>query len=130
MLEIKKALFSINLLKTIGSTDLLINIDECTINRDTRPMYSWSQKNKLVELKGNIFNKSISIIAGISSEGWSFSHLLKTTITSLKFWEYLIDLDKFIDSKWRIKNRRVIVIIDNSSSHTAKQSIETMQNKF
>ena len=85
MLEIKRALFRINLLKTIGGTDLLINIDECTINRDTHPMYSWSQKNKLVELKGNIFNKSISIIAGISSEGWSFSHLLKTTITSLKF---------------------------------------------
>ena len=28
------------------------------------------------------------------------------------FWEYFIEIDKFIDSNWRIKNRRVIVIID------------------
>ena len=33
MFEIKRALFRINLLKQIGNTDLLINIDECTINR-------------------------------------------------------------------------------------------------
>ena len=121
MLEIKRELFCINLLKTIENTDLFINIDECTINRDTCPMYSWNQINKLVKLKGNIFNKPKFIIAGISSDGWSFSNLLKTTIASLKFFVYFIDIDQFINSKLRIQNKRLIVIKYNASSHTVKQ---------
>ena len=130
ILEIKRVIYCMNLLKTIESTDLVINIDEWTINRNTHPIYSWSQKNKKVEFKSIIFDKSISIISGVSSDGWSFSHLLKTTINSSKFIEYLIDFDKFIHLKWKCKNRRIIIILDNASIHSAKNLIEAMQKKF
>ena len=100
------------------------------MNRNTHLLYLWSKKNKKAELKGIIFDKSISLISGISSDDWSFSHLLMKIINSFKFIKYLIDLDKFIRSKWGIRNRRTMSTIDNTRSHSAKKSVEKMQEKF
>ena len=40
ILEFKRVIYFMNLLKSIESTDLVINIDEWTINRNTHPIYS------------------------------------------------------------------------------------------
>ena len=66
LLEIKRAIYRRQLLRTIEITDLVVKIDECNINRNTHQLYSWTKKNKKAELKGIIFYKSISLISEIS----------------------------------------------------------------
>ena len=72
-LELKRAIYRIQFLKMIRSNDLLINIDECIVNRETLPQKSWSDKGQRAELRSIGFTKSASIIAAISSDGWHFS---------------------------------------------------------
>ena len=102
ILEIKRAIYRINLLQTIEATDLVINIDEWTISRNTHQKYSWNLKRKKADIRSIIFGKSVSLISGISSNGWSFTHLHKSTINSSKFKEFLVDLRKFILTKSKI----------------------------
>ena len=128
--EIKRAINRINLLQIIEATDLVINIDEWTISRNTHQKYSWSLKRKKAEMRSIIFDKSVSLISGISSEGWSFTHLHKSTIDSSKFKEFLVDLKKFILTKWKIKGRRAVIILDNASSHKAKIWVMYMNENF
>ena len=130
VLELKRAIYRINLLKTIETTDIMINIDECTISRNTHPKYSWSQKWKRAEMKSIVFDKSVSIISGISSDGWSFSHLHTTTIDSSNFTEFLVDLKKYIQAKWHINGWRIVIILDNASSHKANRSVQFMKANF
>ena len=92
--------------------------------------YSRSQKLKRAEMKRIVFDKSVSIISGISSDGWSFSHLLTTTIDSSNFKEFLVDLKNYIQAKWYIKGRRIVIILDNASSHKANRSEKFMKANF
>ena len=131
ILEIKKkAIYRINLLQTIEATDLVIDIDKWTISRNTHQKYSWSLKRKKAEIRNIIFDKSVSLISGISFDSWSFTHPHKSTINSSKFKEFLIDLKKFILTKWKLKGRRVVIILDNASSHKAKIWVTYMNENF
>ena len=130
ILEIKRAIYRINLLQTIEATDLVISIDEWKISRNTHQKYYWSLKRKKAEIRSIIFDKPVSLISGISSDGWSFTHLHKSTINSSKFKEFLADLKKFILTKWKIKGIRVVIILDNPSSHKAKIWVMYMNENF
>ena len=130
ILKIKRAIYRINLLQTIEATDLVINIDEWTISRNKHQKYSWSLKRKKAKMRSIIFDKSVSLISGILSDCWSFTHLHKSTIDSSKFKEFLVDLNKFILTKWKIKGRRVVIILDNASSHKAKIWVMYMNENF
>ena len=65
VLELKRAIYRINLLRTIDSTDLLINMDECAISRNTHPKYSWSLKWRRAEMK------SITVKAFVVTPSWN-----------------------------------------------------------
>ena len=81
-------------------------------------------------MRSILFKDSASIISLISTDGWSFSAVRFSTINSSSFIEYLRDLKKFINSKWKIQNRRLILLLDNASSHSAKQTIKFIMENF
>ena len=117
-------------MKIIEEDDLVLNIDEWTVSRNTHCQKSCSFKVKRAEFKSITFAGSISIISAISSDGWSFSSIQSTTINSENFVEFLKDLKKFIETKWKIQNRRVIIWLDNASSHSSKQTIKFLIQHF
>ena len=72
LLELKRLIYRVRYPKAIGTNDLMINIDECTLSQDTYCRKSWSSKGKRAELRSISFEKSVSIIWSISTDGWSF----------------------------------------------------------
>ena len=105
-------------------------MDEWTINRDTLPLKSWSKRGERTELKSIYFEKSASIISVISSTGWHFSHIHLDAINSEKFIQFMNDLKKFVRIKKLNKNRRMILLLDNSTSHTANAVIKALEGRF
>jgi len=64
-----RKLFTITVAKMIDTSTLIINIDESSINRYTRPNYSWWFKGCSNELKSVPFKGSVNIIQVICSNG-------------------------------------------------------------
>ena len=129
-MELKRAIYRIQLLKNIKERDLILNVDEWTINRETLPLKSWSNIGKRAEFRSVWFEKSACLISAISSEGWHFSHLYTKTINSESFVKFLNDLSKFMRTNRLNKNRRTILLIDNATSHTAKVVLNVIESLF
>lgn len=55
---------------------------------------SWSKKRTTPELKASPFSSRASVISGISSTGWHFTHTQNDTINADKFVSYIKDLSK------------------------------------
>ena len=82
-------LFAIKFSKVITDDTLVINIDEVSINKDTKINYSWGLKGKDIEVWNSSFIGSVNIIAAIWSNGAWMSMILNQTIDSTNlhgFW--------------------------------------------
>ena len=88
LLELKKVLFTVKLLRFIQKSTLLINIDESNFSSSTKSNYSWSQKGAPSNRSTAVFRGSISIISAILSNGISITGIRKGTIWSSSFIEY------------------------------------------
>ena len=89
---------------------------------DMHSFKSWSFKGERPELKSIAYASSILIISGISSDNLSFFHLQSNSIYSIRFIKFLSDLNKSIQTKWRIKKKRTInLLLGYASSHTTKK---------
>ena len=117
-------------MKNIEEDDLILNADEWIINRGTPSLKSWSFRGERAEIKSISFEKSASIISVIFSTGWHFSHIHSQTINSNSFIDFLNDLEKFIRINQLNKNKRMILLLDNSTSHTAKVVIKAIKSLF
>ena len=61
ILELKRAIHRIRFLKTVNVEDIVINIHEWIVSRDTHPHISWNLKGERGELKSIYFTTSISL---------------------------------------------------------------------
>ena len=129
-LELKRAIYLIQFLKMIRSNDLLINIDECIVNRETLPQKSWSDKGQRAELRSIEFTKSASIITAISSDGWHFSCMNFNSINSNIFELFVTDLRKFIRINDIWNERRIIWLLYNGSTHAAAKVLIVLKKSF
>ena len=71
-IDLWKALFSIKIAKEMDKFDIIINIDESTLSKGVVEHYSWSPVGIPTPIQSIIFQKSVSIIAAITTEGLSF----------------------------------------------------------
>ena len=78
--------------KEIDNFDLIINDDESTLNRSIEEHYSWSPIGVPTPTKSIIFNKSVSAIVAITTEGLSFWCVRVGTTYSSIFIDYIKDL--------------------------------------
>ena len=128
-LKLKIAIFRIQFLKMIRSNDLFINIDKCTVNRETLPQKSWSDKGQKVELRSIRFTSSTSIITAMSSDGWHFSCMNFNSINLNIFELFVTDFRKFIRINDILNEKRIIWLFDNASTHVATKVLN-IKKKF
>ena len=112
-------LFYIRLAKSLDSSTLLINIDETNINYKTKTNFSWSQRGGLREFKSKSFSGSMNMIMTIMSNGAWFWTFIQRTTNSEVFRAYWMSLIKWMEDNQNFKHERVIVLLDNCSSHRA-----------
>ena len=99
---IKRAIFAVEFFKIIKKDDILINIDESSISKNTRASRSWSIRVEVPELKSINVAESISLISWISSTGWHFNHIRNKSINS----QILANLLQIYQNSWIWDNWR------------------------
>ena len=83
----------------MGFTDLIISIDETTINTGTHQAYGWSLKGKPREIGTVLVQGKVSIISAILSNGAWVLKLPNTTTNCDYFIEFVNDLQKYLFNK-------------------------------
>ena len=66
-INLVRRVFSIRFSQLVSTDSLLINIDESSINRGSRPNYSWYLKGLPIETCNSTFTGSVSMILSICS---------------------------------------------------------------
>ena len=127
---IKRAIFAVEFSKIIKKDDILMNIDESSISRNTRASRSWSNRGEVLELKSINVAESISLISWISSTGWHYNHIRNKSINSQIFSEFVTDLSKFMNLRQLEKGRRSVLLLDNASIHKQKDVQEILSKTF
>lgn len=126
----KRLLFGIYWQKLVEADDVLVNIDESSISRNTHPNKSWSFIGSIPEIRGGSFRNTVSLIAAISSEGWHFAHATTQTTNGERFSQFWADLLKF---RRQIKNgrqKRWIALLDNARYHHTRESRRALELTF
>ena len=100
-LSLIRHLFSIIFTKQMTMDALLVNIDEWSINRNTKLKYSWRFKGVHIESQNTLFRRSISIVLTIYSNGSFISFAINETINSENFMWFLSIMKQLA---WNIKN--------------------------
>ena len=119
-LDALKWLFSVRLTKRITGHSLIVNIDESTFSRNTKRHYSWIRKGENCSISNTKFFNSMSVIAWIWSNGFSYCCLIDGTVTSKIFLEYFHRLIYHIVHDMQICLSNCLFIMDNCSIHMSK----------
>ena len=130
LLSYWRCLFSVRLAKVLDSSTLIINIDETNLNYKTKTNYSWTQKGKQREFKSKPFSGSINMIFSIMSNGAWFWTLRYGATNSEVFKDYFTSLVHWIKLKHKFWYKKVIILLDNWSSHRAENLRREMANSW
>ena len=122
-----RRLYSIKLSKSISDKTLLINIDESSINRGVKSLYSWSFKGIPNEKKNSSFSGSVSWILAICSNGYWIWFLLNKTIDSNNFIWFVKILHKWLAENKIFGYDKAILILDNWSTHKSELTKNLMK---
>ena len=126
-IDLWKALFSIKIAKEMDKFDLIINIDESTLSKGVVEHYSWSPVGVPTPIQSIIFQKSVSIIAAITTEGLSFWCVRVGTTDSSIFVNYIKNLLKFLAIYSQVKQEKMWIILDNAKYHTSLISMKYLR---
>ena len=116
-LKLARMLFSIRLLSTIYQSILLINIDETLITKDTKSNYSWTPIGQNSEAWNSRFKSSLNLVLAVFLNGSWIEMLSNNTLTTDRFIVFLIILKKFLEENNYFEFKRIIIMLDNLSSH-------------
>ena len=123
-----KAYFSAKISKNIDCFDVLINIDETTLNKATKENYSWTQIGIPTPIWNITFKNSVSIIAAITTDGLSFWWLRAGLTDSSVFVDYLTDLVAYLKGHSKFKLKRMRLILDNAKYHTSSKTLKFLNS--
>ena len=125
-LSLSRSLFAIKFTKLLEEDMIIANVDEWLVNYKSGDGYSWWKRGTSVELKSLPFKGSISIIFWIFSNGAYFWSIIQRTVNSSIFCQYLKMVSDWISRKVIFESKRIILILDNWSSHRAKSTKQVM----
>ena len=114
-------LFSINFAKIVTEKTLLINIDESSINRNVKSVYSWGVKGLPIESQNSVFAGSVSLIMAICSNGAWISKVINKTIDSENFIWFIKVMISWLQSDNYFENSQIILLLDNWAIHKSNQ---------
>ena len=81
-------------------------------------------------MKSIHFSESIPKIAAEFSTGKCFIHLFSDLVEAETFTGFLVELKKYIRSNRIFKNRSLSILLDNSSTHRAKDLLSNLKENF
>ena len=122
IIKSKRMLFWVKLSKTLANKTLIANIDESTINRNSKNLYSWSKKGAPSEFRTMPFVGSVNLVLTIFSNGSWFWLISNKTMNSIRFSEYIKKLNEWILSISKFENKEIILMLDNWSVHRSKEN--------
>ena len=70
------------------------------------------------------------MISCISSIGWHFNLIRNQSINPQIFSEFVIDLEKFTNSRQSEKSKRLVLLLDNTPIHKTKDFQELLNKTF
>ena len=126
-LELVRSLYWTQFKKLVGFKDLIISIDETTINTGTHQAYGWSLKGKPREIGTALVQGKVSIVSAILSNGTWVLKLLNTSTNCDNFMEFVNDLRKYLFNKEEYLNKNILLLIDNASYHKAGWAVVYLQ---
>ena len=93
-------LFSVKLRRWLKQKSVVMNVDECSINRKTKSNYSWVLKYKWKDFQNVSFSNWISVVLWIMSSGhWVWS-IIQHTVNSKIFSTFLKHLNEGLTTKY------------------------------
>ena len=122
-------LFAVKFSQFISKDTLLINIDESSINRNTKLQYSWGFKGVPIESQNSLFVGSVSMVMAILSNGSWINFVINETINSTNFNWLLKILYNWLKTKNFFSFSKVAIILDNCSIHNSN-STESLLRKW
>ena len=113
--------------ETIKRRCYLASVEEWTVTFKTSENYSWTKREQIPELKFLNYYGSISLILLILSYGMYFSSIVQHLVNSEMFLKYLNYLEKWYSSEQSWKDKRLVCMMDNCSSHSSGQILSKIK---
>ena len=129
-LGLVRTFFWIQIAKRLHHVDLIISVDETTLNRSTYNSYGWGPKGRLKETHAMAIRGRISIISAILSDGSRILKLSDSNTNGDSFIEFANELRRFIRSKKQHSNKSIMLIIDNASYHKSSKVTSYLKSVF
>ena len=117
--KLQKQLFWVRLSQKLSSIKMLINLDESTINKDTKNNYSKLKIGKHCSINNIIFKGSMNLISWITTSGLAVNLLKYTTSNSSLLIKFLKQLFEWL-SQTGIHPDEIGIILDNWAFHRSK----------
>ena len=119
-IESIRKLLAVTHSKSISKNTLLINIDESSINRSVKTLYSWSFRGVSNEKKNSSFSGSTSWVLAICSNGFWICFLLNRIIDSDNFTWFIKILHHWLKTNDNFGYDEVFILFDNWSIHKSE----------
>ena len=114
-----KIYFCAKLAQQLDGLDWILNMDETTINGDTKNNYTWLIRRTSGSVKNICINGSANLKTTISSTGSSYSDITKWTTDSRVIMEYLKELFQMVQNREHIPPNKTLLMLDNTPYHRA-----------
>ena len=100
-LKFMQAIFSCRIMNFIRNGDTIINVDEATFTQKIQQHYSWLPKSKNSSIINIKWRGSLSMVFALYNDGNWIWMILKSTMTSQKFWWFLMILRDYTEEVLR-----------------------------
>ena len=118
-LKFIQAIVSCRIMNFIRNGDTIINVDEATFTQKIQQHYSWLPKGKTSSIINIKWRGSFSMIFALHNDWNWIWMILKSTITSQKFWWFLMILKDYTEEVLRKNTDMVKITSDNTRIHLA-----------
>ena len=109
-LKLGRVWFSCKLCEQINRRTLLINIDETSFSNSVFHNRSWFQKGNSGEAFNIWFKGSISLVLAVTSEGEYFGSLIKQSVNSVIYTQFLENLEGWLRKRKEYQFNNIVLI--------------------
>ena len=116
-IKLQKGIFAWRLCKMIPKANLIINIDEASVSKNSKTHYAWLAKGQSGLIKNERIQGSLSFISAVATNGCAFNYVTKGTVNSSKFIKFLDHLKTHVIQWMKTNTNKALLMLDNWSTH-------------
>ena len=119
-LSILRYLFSYRIGKQLLGSSLMVSLDETAFNHKVANSKWWIKRGYSTELFTSNFIGNWSLIIAITNEGSYFGVIVSGKVNSSIYLRFLMNLEKWIETKRSWSSQEVVILKDNWQIHRSK----------